>query len=118
MTAADDGVRVQQRAEQHGDHNDMKIAGGDLTIFHYDGKDEFFRHGSATGRARVFPRVVPELVARLADRRVLVLGGDYDDRDTVARQVAWRFAETAAPDDGGAAPPVVEWNRSSDFRGL
>lgn len=118
MTAVDNGGWVEQHLDVSGTNHKTNVAGRDLTIFHYDGKDEFFRHGSGTGRARVFPRVMPELVARLADRRVLVLGGDYDDRDTVARQVAWRFAETAAADGGGAAPPVIEWNRSSDFRAL
>lgn len=115
MDAADHGAAAGQQARVDGDANQLFMAGRDI---HLGGKDHFFRATDATFRHTARPRSLPALVEHVRARRVLVLGGEYDDRDTVARQVAWGVAEQSAGANGGAPPPVLEWNHTTDFRGL
>jgi hypothetical protein len=59
--------------------------------------------------------IAATLAGQLLDQKLLVLGGDYDDKPTVARQVARMAAETAG---AGGARPILQWRRGSDLHGL
>jgi hypothetical protein len=115
------GVGAGQAVDVDGDENTVYAAGGDLfvagTHVHYDGAEDFFLHTFENFRLTSAPRVAPALVRLLRERTLLVLGGGYDDKPTVARQVARMLAKADAV-PGTEPLPVLEWNRGTDFPGL
>ncbi|HYH79108.1 MAG TPA: hypothetical protein VEX86_04905 [Longimicrobium sp.] len=113
MSTTENEVGSSAHVEFEGDANEIYVGGRDVHV--YKGKDEiFFRHTFRTLRMESAPLDTGEMAAELRTRRVLVLAGGYDDKATVARQVARRFAEWhGAP--GYGPLPVLEWQRSSTF---
>jgi len=120
MSYGDDRVGAAQSVDVDGDENTVYAAGGDLfvagTHVHYDGSEDFFLHSFENFRLTSAPRVAPALVRLLRERTLVVLGGSYDDKPTVARQVARMLALEDAAE--GTPLPVLEWNRGTDFPGL
>ncbi|HET7232750.1 MAG TPA: hypothetical protein VFJ16_22260 [Longimicrobium sp.] len=105
-----------------GDENAYYAADGDLFVggshVHHDAREDFVRLTFDTLRLSSAPRDAPEMARLLRERGVLVLGGAYDDKPTVARQVAWIFADVQGSAAGPGGTPVLEWNRGTDFPGL
>jgi hypothetical protein len=112
-------VQLGQNVSVFGSHNSVTTVGGDLVMAEtfvqkVEGKEDFFRHSLESISLTAVPEGLPELAAMLTRQSLLVLGGTYEDKPTVARQVGRRLAQA----DPAAVRPLLEWNRSSDFFGL
>jgi hypothetical protein len=120
MSAVDEGVGATTASvASEGDDNNIYVGGRDVHV--HQGREDFFVHTFRTLGMESAPLDMAEMMTELRRRRVLVLGGGYDDKATVARQVARTFAEGhAVPGSrgGGNVLPVLEWQRGSDFPGL
>ena len=107
-----------QSLDVDGDENVVYVSGGDLFVgdshVHYDAREDFVRLTLETVRLAPAPRHAPAMARMLRERRGMVLGGPYDDKPAVARQLAAMLAREQAP----GTLPALEWNRGSDVPGL
>jgi hypothetical protein len=109
------GIQVTTFA---GDRNQVVTIGRDLVVAEtivQAREEEFFPLNLTQLREVPEPQSARQLAAMAQRQRVLLLGGRYEDKVTVARQVARRLAEG---DGGSAALPVLERGRASDYPGL
>jgi hypothetical protein len=112
-----------QDLEVQGDWNTIGVAGHDVIMgdqYVVEAGADFFRHDLEAIRLEGAPLATSAIADRLRRQPLLVLGGSYEDKPTIARQAARLLAETragGAPSAAGARP-VLEWNRGNDFEGL
>ncbi|HSU17993.1 hypothetical protein [Longimicrobium sp.] len=83
-----------------GGANVTQVAGRDLYV--QMAAEEFVRLDADAVRGEAAPRAVGDLVRQLADQRLLVLAGAYEDKARVARHVAVDLASREQV-------PVLEW---------
>jgi hypothetical protein len=109
---------VNQQVDVGGEDNEVYVSGGDLFVghshVHYDAREDFVRLTVETLRLTPAPRNANRMARMLRDQKGLVLGGPYDDKPAVARQLAAMVAR-ASP---SGALPLLEWNRGTDVPGL
>lgn len=71
-----------------------------------------------TLRELASPRNLEEMTQRVRTEHVLLLGGEYDDKPTLARQVAWNLAQERYYAAGEPMLPVLEWTGTADYASL
>jgi hypothetical protein len=97
-------------------HVDKVFVGN--TYIEQGGKSRaFFEVQLTTLRETTTPDNLDEMAQRARTYGVLLLGGAYDDKPTLARQVAWQLARERyyATDGAEQAQPLLEWTGTSDF---
>lgn len=95
-----------------------KLVAGPTYIQQAEQGQAFFQVQLASLRQTATPANLQELADHARRHCVLLLGGTYDDKPTVARQVARHLAEEPVWTEGGEARPVLEWSGNSDFAAL
>jgi hypothetical protein len=114
---------TQQTMNVAGNGNTTIAAGGDVNLgdtIVQEAREVFFRHDPDSIHVEDAPEAAGKLAELLGRQTLLVLGGAYEDKATIARQVARLLAESVGGADSGAERPreLLEWNRTADFDGL
>jgi hypothetical protein len=106
-----------------GEHNHVTQVAGNLVsgptyIQQTEQNQAFFQVQLASLRRSAAPSNLVELAEHTRRCEVALLGGTYDDKPTVARQVAQHLAEEPVWTQTGEAKPVLEWSGTADFSAL
>ena len=118
MAVAEQSVRVT------GDNSQVVTVGRDLVVAdtYVQQKPNFFKPNLEILQNLVVPRITPQFVDLLRQQKLLVLGGRYADKTTIARHIARFLSEVLQQESessNGHAPnpdtvPVLEWSQSTD----
>ena len=122
MTVATQSVQVT------GDSSQVFAAGRDVVVTdtYVQQKTDFFAPNLASLKETIAPQITPRLAKLARQQRLLVLGGQFEDKAMIARHVAWYLVEimrSEAAASNGHSPdvhetPILQWNQSPDARNL